>query len=52
MNGENPFKEAPEAAKARRLRSLAIALSLAAFVILVFIVTLVKVKSHVLDPSF
>jgi hypothetical protein len=49
---DNPFNEDPETAKARRWRSIAIALSLAAFVILVFVVTLVKVKGHVADPSF
>jgi len=39
--------ESPEAAKARRRRSLAIALALGAFVILVFAVTLVRMGSHV-----
>ncbi|HEV7157383.1 MAG TPA: hypothetical protein VGN38_03400 [Caulobacteraceae bacterium] len=38
----NPFNEDPEAAKARRGRNIAIALSLAAFVIIVFVITLIK----------
>jgi hypothetical protein len=46
------FHEGPEAAKARRRRSIAIALVLAAFVVLVFIVTLVRIKGHVADPGF
>jgi hypothetical protein len=46
------FDESPEAARARRRRSIAIALSLAAFVVLVFIVTLVRIKGHVADPGF
>ena len=46
------FDESPEAAKARRRRSIAIAVSLAAFVVLVFIVTLVRIKGHVADPGF
>ena len=43
------FNESPEAAKARRLRSLVIALSLGAFVILVFIITITKIGGHVAD---
>ena len=46
------FDESPEAGKARRRRSIAIALALGAFVILVFIVTLVRIKGHVADPGF
>jgi len=42
-----PFPEGEEAAKARRRRSLAIALVLGAFVILVFAVTLARMGSHV-----
>lgn len=38
----DPYHEGPKAAKARRGRSIAIALSLAAFVVLVFIITLIK----------
>ena len=36
-----------EAAKARRLRSIAIAVALGAFVILVFLVTVVRIGNHV-----
>jgi hypothetical protein len=46
------FNESPEAAKARRMRSIAIALALGAFVVLVFIVTIVRIKGHVVDPGF
>jgi signal peptidase I len=46
------FDESPEASKARRWRSVAIAVALGAFVILVFVVTLVRIKGHVVDPGF
>lgn len=46
----NPFGESDAAYKARRRRSLALALGLIAFVILIFIVTLVRLGSHVADP--
>jgi len=52
MSEENPFNEPPEVAKARRMRSIMMALALGGFVILVFITTLVKVKGHVFDPNF
>jgi hypothetical protein len=52
MSDPNPFNETPEAAKARRMRSIMMALALGVFVILVFITTLVKVKGHVFDPNF
>lgn len=42
-----PERESKEAAKARRLRSIAIALALGGFVILVFVVTLARMGSHV-----
>ena len=40
------FSEGPEAARARRRRSIAIAFGLIAFVILVFIVTLIRLSHH------
>ena len=43
----NPFGETPEAAKARRSRNVAIALGLVAFVVLVFVVTLIKLGANV-----
>jgi hypothetical protein len=43
---ESPIRESKEAAKARRRRSLAIALALGGFVILVFVVTLVRMGDH------
>ena len=50
MSTPNPFGESELAAKARRRRSLALALGLIAFVLIVFAVTLVKLGSHVADP--
>jgi hypothetical protein len=48
----NLFPESPEAAKARRLRSIAIAVALGGFVLLVFAVTLARMASHVpFQPS-
>lgn len=47
----NPFGESNTAAKARRRRSLVLALGLTAFVILIFVVTLVKLKGDVLLGS-
>lgn len=44
----NPFDESDAAAQARRRRSLFLALGLITFVIIVFIVTLVKLKGNVL----
>jgi len=45
----NPAQETPEAAKARRWRNWLLAGALFAFVILVFIVTIVRLGGHVLD---
>jgi hypothetical protein len=42
----DPFGEGPEAARARKLRSLMIALALVGFVILVFAVTLIKLGAN------
>jgi hypothetical protein len=44
----DPFEEGPDAAKARRRRSLVIALALGVFVILVFVVTIVRLKGNAL----
>lgn len=44
----NPWDESPQALKARRQRSLFLALGLVAFVVIVFVVTLVKLKGNVL----
>lgn len=46
----DPWNEGEQAAKARRGRSLAIALGLLAFVALVFIITLVKIGGNVSLP--
>ncbi len=43
---EDPFGEGAAAAKARRMRSLVIALGLVAFVILVFAVTMLKLAAN------
>ena len=48
----DPYNEGREAAKARGRRNLALALGLVAFVILTFVVTLVRLGSHVFDPHF
>ncbi len=45
----HPVQESPEAGKARRLRNWMLAGALFAFVILVFIVTIVRLGGHVLD---
>lgn len=49
MSGKRPvpFNEAPDAAKARSRRNIAIALALAGFVILVFVVTMVRLGANV-----
>jgi hypothetical protein len=47
----NPYNESPVAAQARRRRSLFLALGLVAFVIIVFIVTIVKLKGNVVAGS-
>ena len=44
-----PFKETPEAAKARRLRNWMLGGVLLAFVVLVFVITIVRLGAHVLD---
>jgi hypothetical protein len=48
LDPKNPFGESEAAANARRRRNLVLALGLVAFVILVFVVTLVKLKGNVL----
>lgn len=47
MSQADPFNEGPEAAKARRRRNLAIALALAGFIVLVFVVTIVRLGANV-----
>ena len=42
---KDPFGEGPDAARARRMRSLGIALALIAFIAVVFVVTLIKLAS-------
>lgn len=48
MSGQDPFGEGQAAAKARRMRSVMIAVALIAFVILVFVVTLLKLSGNAL----
>ncbi len=43
------FNETPEAAKARRLRNWMLGGVLVAFVILMFVITIVRLGGHVLD---
>jgi hypothetical protein len=47
LDPKNPFGESPAAASARLRRNLVLALGLVAFVILIFVVTLVKLKGNV-----
>ena len=42
----DPFREGPEAARARRMRSLMIALALLAFVVLVFVTSIIKLAQN------
>ncbi len=51
MNNPTPFGEDPAAAQARRGRNLAIALGLVAFVIIVYVVTVVRMGANVIDRS-
>jgi len=51
LDPKNPFGESEAAANARRRRNLVLALGLIAFVILVFVVTLVKLKGNVLAAN-
>jgi hypothetical protein len=48
----DPLNETGAAAKARRRRNLVIALTLAGFAILTFIVTIAKLGGHVADRTF
>jgi len=51
MTTPNPFHESEEAAKARRMRSIVMAVLLAGFVIMVFIVTITRLGGHVADTA-
>jgi hypothetical protein len=44
--GDDPFREGPEAARARRMRSIVIALALLAFVVLVFVTSIIKLAQN------
>ncbi len=46
----DPNLESPQAAKARGGRNIAIAIALAAFVILVFVISIAKMSAHVAAP--
>jgi hypothetical protein len=48
----NPFNESDLAAKARRRRSAALGIGLVVFVILIFLVTIARLGSHVVDRHF
>jgi hypothetical protein len=52
MRAPNPFGENDEAAKARRMRNVALGIGLALFVIAVFVVTLAKLGGHVADRHY
>jgi t-SNARE complex subunit (syntaxin) len=47
-----PRREDPEAARARRGRNIAIAVGLVAFVIIVYVVTVVRLGASVATRSF
>jgi hypothetical protein len=49
-NGETGIRLTEQQLRARRARSIAIALALGAFVILIFLVTLVRLSSNVQTP--
>ena len=51
LDPKNPFGESAAAAQARRRRNLFLALGLVVFVILIFVVTLVKLQGNVLTGS-
>ena len=51
LDPKNPFGESGAAAQARRRRNVFLALGLVAFVILIFVVTLVKLKGNVLTGN-
>ena len=42
----DPFREGADAARARRRRSLGIAVALVAFVLLIFLVSLLRLSGH------
>ncbi len=44
-----PFNETPEAARARRMRNLMLGGVLVAFVVLVFVITIVRLGGRVFD---
>ena len=46
-----PFNETPEAARARRRRSMAIALGCVAFVVLGFMITVIKLSQNAIVPQ-
>lgn len=52
INARDPFEEGEAAAKARKLRSWAIFVGLILFVVLIFVVTLVKIGANVASRSF
>jgi hypothetical protein len=52
INARDPFNEGEAAARARKLRSFAIAVGLVAFVVLIFVVTLVKIGANVASRPF
>ena len=48
----DPVRESDDFAKARRGRNIAIAVGLVAFVVLVFVITIVKLGASVADRPF
>jgi hypothetical protein len=46
----DPYKEGDAAARARRIRNLAIGGALVAFVLLIFVITIIRLSGHALTP--
>lgn len=46
MSVPDPFNEGVEAAKARRMRNIVIALGLVAFIVLIFVITVTRLSGN------
>lgn len=46
----DPYNEGVPAARARRIRNLAIGGALVAFVVLIFVITIIRLGAHALTP--
>ncbi|MCR5877457.1 hypothetical protein [Phenylobacterium sp. J367] len=48
----DPVRESPDQAKARRGRNIALALGLVLFIVLIFVVTIVRLGANVTERPF